>query len=201
MTPAAYAAKQAEPGGGARRLGAGRRAAPAPPRRGRRRVHAGKHGGAAGVDPQVVRRARGRRPQDGSASRKDRDRGVEPARAPRHRRRSREEPRAHPPPRLLNDRVARGRDLDLAGLIGQIQSPPSTKWARSTSTLLPAKERFELATTLNNLLAAPAFETWIAGEPLDVSAMLYTAGAGRGSRSSRSRTCRTPSGCSSWRSC
>ncbi|MGB3565436.1 MAG: ATP-binding protein, partial [Thermoanaerobaculia bacterium] len=39
----------------------------------------------------------------------------------------------------------------------------------------PAKERFELAMKLNNLLAAPGFQTWLRGEPLDPGQLLYTA--------------------------
>ena len=38
----------------------------------------------------------------------------------------------------------------------------------------PAKERFELAMTLNNLLAAPGFDAWLEGEPLDIDRMLHT---------------------------
>ena len=32
----------------------------------------------------------------------------------------------------------------------------------------PAKDRFELAMALNNLLASPGFEAWLEGEPLDI---------------------------------
>ena len=39
----------------------------------------------------------------------------------------------------------------------------------------PPKDRFELATRLNNLLAAPGFDAWLEGEPLDVGALLHTA--------------------------
>ena len=38
----------------------------------------------------------------------------------------------------------------------------------------PAKERFALALALNNLLAAPGFNTWLEGEPLDINSILYT---------------------------
>lgn len=37
----------------------------------------------------------------------------------------------------------------------------------------PARERFELAMTLNNLLASPSFGAWLEGEPLDVDKMLF----------------------------
>ncbi len=39
----------------------------------------------------------------------------------------------------------------------------------------PAKDRFDLAMRLNNLLAAPGFEAWTEGEPLDAGKLLYTA--------------------------
>jgi hypothetical protein len=39
----------------------------------------------------------------------------------------------------------------------------------------PARERFDLSMTLNNLLAAPSFASWLQGEPLDVDRLLYTA--------------------------
>jgi hypothetical protein len=38
----------------------------------------------------------------------------------------------------------------------------------------PAKERTELALRINGLLAAPGFEAWLAGDPLDVQQLLYT---------------------------
>ena len=38
----------------------------------------------------------------------------------------------------------------------------------------PAKDRFALAMSLNNLLASPGFEAWLEGEPLDMGKLLYT---------------------------
>ena len=68
-----------------------------------------------------------------------------------------------------------GRALDLPGLIQQIQNPPITKvGALDLEAFFPAKDRFELATRLNNLLAAPGFDAWLEGEPLDVGALLHT---------------------------
>ena len=40
-------------------------------------------------------------------------------------------------------------------------------------TFFPDKDRFELAMLLNNILAAPSFQTWIEGPPLDINALLY----------------------------
>ena len=68
-----------------------------------------------------------------------------------------------------------GRNLDLAGLIGAIQQPPfSTIGVLDLEQVYPAKERFELAVRLNNLLASPGFAAWMEGEPLDVQRLLWT---------------------------
>lgn len=68
-----------------------------------------------------------------------------------------------------------GRDLDLAGLIQQIQTPPISKvGVMDLDSFYPSKERFALAMQLNNLLAAPGFSAWLEGDPLDVGRMLYT---------------------------
>ncbi len=68
-----------------------------------------------------------------------------------------------------------GLDLDLTGLIAAIQSPPVRKLGVfDVDTFFPEKERFGLAMSLNNIIAAPSFETWLEGEPLDVSHLLYT---------------------------
>ncbi len=68
-----------------------------------------------------------------------------------------------------------GRDLDLAGLIQQIQSPPVKRvGVLDVEAFFPSKDRFALAMTLNNLLAAPGFAAWMEGEPLDVQSLLYT---------------------------
>jgi uncharacterized protein DUF87 len=77
--------------------------------------------------------------------------------------------------KLLETAWRDGHDLDLAGLIQQIQSPPIAKvGALDLETFFPGKDRFALATRLNNLLAAPGFDAWLKGEPLDVGALLHT---------------------------
>ncbi|CAG1008048.1 hypothetical protein ANAEL_03617 [Anaerolineales bacterium] len=68
-----------------------------------------------------------------------------------------------------------GRDLDLTELILQTQTPPFDKLgAFPVDTFFPPKDRMELAMVLNNILAAPAFETWREGESLDVQNLLFT---------------------------
>jgi len=71
---------------------------------------------------------------------------------------------------------ADGRDLDLASLIQQVQTPPFSKvGVVDLDAFFPAKDRFELAMRLNGLLAAPGFARWLEGEPLDPASLLYTA--------------------------
>jgi Helicase HerA, central domain len=68
-----------------------------------------------------------------------------------------------------------GRDLELADLIRLVQSPPFERvGVFDVESFFPAKERLELAMTLNNLLASPGFAAWTEGEPLDVGRLLYT---------------------------
>src|SRR5262249_5549010 len=52
-----------------------------------------------------------------------------------------------------------GRNLDLAALVAAIQAPPVSRiGALDLEAFFPARDRFALATTLNNLLAAPGFD-------------------------------------------
>jgi hypothetical protein len=67
-----------------------------------------------------------------------------------------------------------GESLDLTTLIAAIQSPPVRQvGVFDVDTFFPEKERFKLAMSLNNIIAAPSFEAWLQGEPLDVSSLLY----------------------------
>jgi hypothetical protein len=71
---------------------------------------------------------------------------------------------------------SQGKDVELAELILQTQTPPFEKLgAFPVETFFPAKDRMELAMVLNNILAAPAFETWREGQSLNIGSMLYTA--------------------------
>jgi hypothetical protein len=76
---------------------------------------------------------------------------------------------------ILESVWAEGRALDLAGLIRAIQAPPFERiGVMDLDSFYPAKERFQLAMRLNNLLAAPGFEAWLEGEPLNMNRMLFT---------------------------
>lgn len=69
---------------------------------------------------------------------------------------------------------SQGNDLDLGELIMQVQTPPFEKLGvLDVNRFFPENDRFELAMMLNNILAAPAFQTWIEGEPLNVARLLY----------------------------
>ncbi len=77
---------------------------------------------------------------------------------------------------LFNTAWSAGQDLDLASLIRQIQEPPFQQvGVLSLESFYPGKDRAGLAMLLNNLLAAPTFQSWLEGEALDIGAMLFTA--------------------------
>ena len=77
---------------------------------------------------------------------------------------------------LLSAAWTEGKDLDLAGLIAGIQSPPFNQvGVMPLDTVFPPKDRMQFAMQLNNLLAAPGFENWLKGEPLDTANLLFDA--------------------------
>lgn len=68
-----------------------------------------------------------------------------------------------------------GKNLDMPALIRSLQSPGFDKiGVIDLESFFPAKDRFDLAMQLNNLLASPGFSAWMEGEPLDVGRLLYT---------------------------
>ncbi len=68
-----------------------------------------------------------------------------------------------------------GTDLDLAALIQLIQSPPVTKiGVIDLDSFYPAKDRFDLAMAINNLLASPGFSSWLEGQALDIGQILFS---------------------------
>lgn len=76
---------------------------------------------------------------------------------------------------ILMNSWQRGQDLDLAELIRMIQEPPLERiGVMQLDAFYPAKDRFSLALRFNNLLASPGFASWLDGEPLDISRLLYT---------------------------
>jgi len=76
---------------------------------------------------------------------------------------------------ILNHEWSTGKDLDIAGLIQKVQTPPITKvGVMELDSYFPADDRFELAMSLNHLLASPSFASWMEGESLDVAKFLHT---------------------------
>jgi hypothetical protein len=72
-----------------------------------------------------------------------------------------------------------GEQLDLPTLIRLLHKPPFNQvGVFDLETFFPEKDRFALARTLNNLIAAPGFEEWQEGMPLDVDTLLYTTDTG-----------------------
>jgi len=76
---------------------------------------------------------------------------------------------------ILQTAWARGEALDLPALIGRIQDPGVERvGVLDLESFFPARDRFELAMAVNTLLAAPGFDLWLRGEPLDVERLLHT---------------------------
>ena len=76
---------------------------------------------------------------------------------------------------ILQKAWAAGEDLDLAGLVMRVQDPPFERiGVLDLESFFPKKDRFELAVAYNGLLAAPGFDAWSAGPPLDVASLLWT---------------------------
>jgi hypothetical protein len=76
---------------------------------------------------------------------------------------------------VLSNSWKNGQDIDLPGLIRQIQNPPVKKiGVLDIDSFYPSKDRTELSLTINNLLAAPSFSAWLEGVPLDIGEMLHS---------------------------
>lgn len=76
---------------------------------------------------------------------------------------------------LLQNAWNAGESPNLENLVHKLQHPGFDKiGVLPLESYFPAKERFELAIKLNNLLAMPSFQAWLTGNPLDVRELLYT---------------------------
>lgn len=75
---------------------------------------------------------------------------------------------------IFENAWSQSRDLNLGELILQIQNPPFKKLGVfDIDSFFPVKDRIDLSMLLNNILAAPAFQSWIEGQPLDIQSLLY----------------------------
>ena len=76
---------------------------------------------------------------------------------------------------ILDHLWKQGSNVDLGGVIQAIQSPPVDRvGVMDLDAFYPAKERFKFAMQINNLLAAPGFQGWMTGQPLEIGDILYT---------------------------
>ncbi len=76
---------------------------------------------------------------------------------------------------IFENAWSQGKNLDLTELILQTQTPPFEKLgAFPVDTFFPEKDRTPLAMSLNNILAAPSFESWREGHPLDIPSLLFS---------------------------
>ncbi len=78
---------------------------------------------------------------------------------------------------LLSNIIAhswnQGLDLDLGGLLTQVQTPPMRKLGvLELDAFFPPKDRTALVMKLNGLMASPSFASWTEGPGLDIDAML-----------------------------
>ena len=68
-----------------------------------------------------------------------------------------------------------GTNLELIKLIQAIQNPPIKQiGAFDVESFYPSKDRFELAISLNSLLSAPSFQSWLEGQPLEMDSLMHT---------------------------
>jgi hypothetical protein len=68
-----------------------------------------------------------------------------------------------------------GQKLDFGALVRAIPAPPIERVGfLDLENFYPAGDRFQLASRLNTVAAAPGFEAWLEGDPLDVGRLLWT---------------------------
>ena len=76
---------------------------------------------------------------------------------------------------LLEHLWKSGADVGLSDLIQGVQAPPFDRvGAFDLEAFYSTSKRTALAIKLNNLLAAPSFQSWLEGAPLDLEKLLYT---------------------------
>ncbi len=69
----------------------------------------------------------------------------------------------------------RGSTLSIERLIQHVQDPPFAKLGvLDVDAVISQGARTDLAKKLNNLIAAPNFQSWISGEAIDIPSLLFT---------------------------
>ncbi len=77
---------------------------------------------------------------------------------------------------ILSQQWKEGKNVGVAQLIRLIQSPPVTRiGVVDLDSFMSPEDRGKLAMRLNNLLASPAFASWLEGEGLSIKRLLHTA--------------------------
>ncbi|MGB7342193.1 MAG: DUF87 domain-containing protein [Phototrophicaceae bacterium] len=67
-----------------------------------------------------------------------------------------------------------GKDLTLEDIVLQIQQPTFEKLGVfPLDQAINEKKRYKLSMELNNIIAAPTFQSWLKGQPLDIQSLLY----------------------------
>jgi hypothetical protein len=75
---------------------------------------------------------------------------------------------------IIETNWMQGRDLSLEDIVLQIQAPPFEKLGVfPIDQAINEKKRYALAMELNNIIAAPSFQSWLQGQPLDIQKLLY----------------------------
>jgi hypothetical protein len=76
---------------------------------------------------------------------------------------------------ILSNQWSEGKNVGIAQLIRLIQSPPIKRiGVVDLDSFMSANDRGKLAMRLNNLLASPAFASWLEGEALSIKRLLHT---------------------------
>ncbi|MEM1070680.1 MAG: ATP-binding protein, partial [Planctomycetota bacterium] len=76
---------------------------------------------------------------------------------------------------VLRHQWLEGKDVEIGQLIRLIQNPPFTRvGVVDVDSFMSPSDRGKLAMRLNNLLASPAFASWLEGDALSIKQLLYT---------------------------
>ncbi len=78
---------------------------------------------------------------------------------------------------LLGNEWMAGHDVSLEEIIRGVQNPPFSRvGVFELESFFPADDRLKLAMRLNAIIAAPGFQRWATGAPLDIAQLLYGPG-------------------------
>ena len=76
---------------------------------------------------------------------------------------------------ILQEQWRQGKNVGIGQLIRLIQKPPMERvGVVDLDSFMPANDRTQLAMRLNNLLASPAFASWMDGDSLSIKSMLQS---------------------------